>query len=160
MRSIRVAVVVLVAVLGGLGSPSAIAGMPAPLTEDLQTILRLRESPHQRLQAISFFLVGIVASALAVKLLWNGLTRDWPRLPQLSFAKSLAIVALWGLMFLVVLTMISGARELMTPGAWKKDGATYSIRDEPADVSPREPDWTPKPFERNDSESQWPGSKP
>ncbi len=30
----------------------------------------------------------------------------------------------------VVLTMISGARELMTPGAWQKDGFTYS-RTEP-----------------------------
>jgi len=27
-----------------------------------------------------------------------------------------------------VLTMISGARELMTPGAWEKDGAIYRLK--------------------------------
>jgi hypothetical protein len=34
-------------------------------------------------------------------------------------------------LFVVVLTMISGARELMTPGAWKrdKDRLTYSLAD-------------------------------
>jgi hypothetical protein len=39
------------------------------------------------------------------------------------------LVGLWGLLFLLVLTMISGARELMTPGAWKKDGVTYTLDD-------------------------------
>ena len=38
-------------------------------------------------------------------------------------------MVLWGLMFVIVLTMISGARELMTPGAWKKDGLTYQLND-------------------------------
>src|SRR5204863_9233574 len=33
----------------------------------------------------------------------------------------------WGLLFVIVLAMISGARELMTPGAWKRDGATYRL---------------------------------
>ena len=36
----------------------------------------------------------------------------------------------WGSLFVLVLTMISGARELMTPGAWKKDGITYVLEDE------------------------------
>jgi hypothetical protein len=36
-------------------------------------------------------------------------------------------------LFLLVLTMISGARELMTPGAWEKKGFTYQlVRDRPA----------------------------
>lgn len=30
---------------------------------------------------------------------------------------------------MTVLTMISGARELMTPGAWEKRGATYRLKD-------------------------------
>ena len=30
----------------------------------------------------------------------------------------------------VVLAMISGARELMTPGAWEKHGATYRLKEE------------------------------
>jgi hypothetical protein len=37
------------------------------------------------------------------------------------------VVALWGLLFVLVLTMISGARELMTPGAWEKQGLTYHL---------------------------------
>jgi hypothetical protein len=43
----------------------------------------------------------------------------------------LSLVILWGLLFVVVLTMISGARELMTPGAWRKQGWTYRLT-EPA----------------------------
>jgi hypothetical protein len=39
-------------------------------------------------------------------------------------------VTLWGLLFLLILTMISGARELMTPGAWEKHGSTYRLKDE------------------------------
>jgi len=54
-------------------------------------------------------------------------------LPRLSFGRALAGVILWGLLFFIVLTMISGARELMTPGAWKKDGATYKLADDPAE---------------------------
>jgi hypothetical protein len=34
---------------------------------------------------------------------------------------------LWGLLFVIVLAMISGARELMTPGAWQKRGWTYQL---------------------------------
>jgi hypothetical protein len=36
-------------------------------------------------------------------------------------------VLLWGLLFVIVLTMISGARELMTPGAWQKSGFTFKL---------------------------------
>ena len=49
---------------------------------------------------------------------------------------------MWGLLFLLVLTMISGARELMTPGAWKKEGLTYTLAEAKpvvtAPVMPRE----------------------
>jgi hypothetical protein len=102
------------------------AGMPSLLPEDLPTILRLNEEPHLRLQAISFFLLGIMLSAIAVRFLWNHIARDFS-LPNLSFGRSLSLVLLWGLLFVVVLTMISGARELMTPGAWRKSGLTYTL---------------------------------
>jgi hypothetical protein len=39
----------------------------------------------------------------------------------------LAVVLLWGLALAVVLTMIAGARELLTPGAWQKDGLLYKV---------------------------------
>jgi hypothetical protein len=54
----------------------------------------------------------------------------FPRPPRLSFGKALAGVLLWGLLFIIVLAMISGARELMTPGAWRKQGFTYQLADE------------------------------
>jgi hypothetical protein len=53
--------------------------------------------------------------------------RDFPKLPRLTFFKALGVVLLWGLLFVIVLTMISGARELMTPGAWVKQGFTYKL---------------------------------
>jgi hypothetical protein len=93
-----------------------------------------------RLQTISFVLMGLLASAAVVWLVWNWLRRDFSRLPRLSYAKACGVVVLWGLLFIVVLTMISGARELMTPGAWEKNGLTYKLRSEkpappPADDS-------------------------
>jgi len=53
-----------------------------------------------------------------------------PRLPRLGYGKALGVVTLWGLLFVLILTMISGARELMTPGAWKKVGYTYRLAEE------------------------------
>jgi len=90
-----------------------------------------------RLQAISFFAACLAGSAWGVRRLWNSLRNDFPRLPKLSYGRSLSLVTLWGLMFVVVLTMISGARELMTPGAWRKQGWTYQLADKPA--SPEAP---------------------
>lgn len=80
-------------------------------------------------QAISFFGMCLLVSAFGVQGLWNSLRGTFPRLPPLSYARSLSLVILWGLCFVVVLTMISGARELMTPGAWKKQGWTYTLTD-------------------------------
>ena|SRR5688572_3316522 len=97
------------------------AGMAGPPT--------LREVARLRLQSLSFFVMVLLFSALLIKLLWNGLRKDFTRLPHLSYFKSLGLVLLWGLLFVLVLAMISGARELLTPGAWKKDGATYRLNE-------------------------------
>lgn len=101
---------------------AAMAGMP---TASLSDIGRLRFS------TISFFLVLILVSAAGIRFLWNSVRRDFPKLPLLSFRGALTGVILWGLVFVVVLTMISGARELMTPGAWIKNGLTYRQANEP-----------------------------
>jgi hypothetical protein len=62
------------------------------------------------------------------------LRRDLSFLPAIGFGRALSLVILWGFLFIIVLTMISGARELMTPGAWKKRGWTYQLADaRPAD---------------------------
>jgi hypothetical protein len=119
-----------------LAPAPALAGMPAPLPTDPDQVLRLNEPVRFRLQAISFFLAGLLLCALAVRLLWNYLASDFPRLPRLSFGKALAGVLLWGLLFVVVLTMISGARELMTPGAWEKQGFTYKLKQPSAPAEP------------------------
>lgn len=116
----------------------ALAGMPALLPDDLPTRLRLQDSAAERLTAISFFLGGIFLSAIAVCLLWNYLQRDFTWLPRLTVLKSLALVVLWGLLFVIVLTMISGARELMTPGAWVKQGFTYKLAQPAEQVSAKE----------------------
>jgi hypothetical protein len=133
-------------------SGDALAGMPSVLSEDFSTYLRLNSEPHQRFQAISFFLVGLLAAAGLVRVLWNVLARDFPRLPRLTYIKSLVLVLMWGCAFLVVLTMIAGARELMTPGAWKKDGVTFSVRDSSATGNAEGPSWKLKPFDGEESE--------
>ncbi len=111
----------LVLMLIGLLAEPVMAGMASPPT--------LREVAKLRLQSLSFFIMVLLASALLIKLMWNGLRKDFTRLPHLSYLKSLCLVLLWGLLFVLVLAMISGARELLTPGAWKKDGATYRLNE-------------------------------
>lgn len=124
-----------IGMLSGAGPQSAIAGMGVPVP----TELRVAELPQirslspwidARLQTLSFFFVSVLLCALAVKGLWGLVRRDWPGLPSLSYRGALAATLLWGLVSVVVLTMISGARELMTPGAWKQHGWTYRLTDE------------------------------
>ena len=112
-------------VVAFLSPNTAHAGMPS---------VGFTELARLRLEAISFFLVVLLLSAGVVCLLWNWLRSDFTRLPRLSYGKALGVVVLWGLLFVVVLTMISGARELMTPGAWEKNGATYKLRDDSENV--------------------------
>jgi hypothetical protein len=100
-----------------------LAGMPSPSAT-------LNEAVALRFESISFFLMLFLLVSLLIRWIWNSLRSDFPRLPHLSYAKALGLVGMWGLLFMLVLTMISGARELMTPGAWKKDGLTYSLADE------------------------------
>ena len=114
----------------GLCGRTVIAGMPGAFPEDIRTYLRLSESADQRFQAISFFVVGVILATIVVKFLWNSIATDSGWLPSLSWSKTVAVVVLWGSLFVLVLTMISGARELMTPGAWKKEGITYTLEDD------------------------------
>ncbi len=112
-------VLIGVALLAGLAHP-AMAGMGAPG-------LIVTELGKRRLEELSFFLFGFLLMALVVKGLWNWLRRDLPSLPKLSYGRSVSLLVLWGLLMAVVLTMISGARELMTPAAWVPNGVTYQL---------------------------------
>lgn len=96
------------------------AGMPS-VTIELTDLAKLR------VQSISFFVLVFLVSAGLICLVWNFLRRDFSFLPRLSFLRALGVTTLWGLLFVLVLTMISGARELLTPGAWKKQGWTYTL---------------------------------
>ncbi len=97
----------------------AFAGMPS---------VSLTDIVRWRLSSISFFLALFLAVTFAVKALWNRLQRDVPRLPRLRFGSALALVFLWGLGFQLVLSMIAGGRELMTPGAWERTGVTHRLK--------------------------------
>ncbi|HEV3163923.1 MAG TPA: hypothetical protein VGZ22_07805 [Isosphaeraceae bacterium] len=132
----------VIATVAWLGVPSAAwAGMPA---------ITLSELARMRVQTISFFLACFLLSAWIIQWIWNSLRRDFPRLPRLSYGKATGLIALWGLLFLLVLTMIAGARELMTPGAWKKEGLTYKLAGEPPTVA--EASQEAKRTSRQDSE--------
>lgn len=101
-----------------VAAAEAHAGMPS---------ISLSEVGVFRLQSLSFFLALLLGLALLTRWLWNSLRRDFPSLPKLRFRAALGLMALWGLLVLVVLGMISGARELLTPRAWVKSGATHRI---------------------------------
>ena len=119
------------AILTAAASPGvALAGMP---------VVRLNDLARLRLETLSFFLLVFLASAKLVQVLWNGLRNDFPRLPRLGYWRAAGLVGVWGLLFLVVLTMISGARELLTPGAWEKVGFTYRLAGPKAEEPPAAP---------------------
>jgi uncharacterized membrane protein len=100
---------------------AAWAGMPSPALNDWAAM---------RLSAISFFGVALLVLTAMIRWLWNVLARDFPKLPRLSYGKALAAVVLWALVLIVVLTMIAGSRELLTPGAWQKQGLLYKVSTE------------------------------
>jgi hypothetical protein len=114
MRRARLLGLVWLALAPGV----ALAGMPSPVLTDWATM---------RFSTISFFTMLLLVSALVVKSLWNALAKDFTKLPRIGYGRSLSLVFLWGFLFLFVLTMIAGARELMTPEAWETDGATYKL---------------------------------
>ena len=112
-----------------LMSPSfALAGMPS--------MYKLSDAARMRFETISFFLVVLLLSAAVVMAIWNSIAKDVDRLPRLSYAKALALVLLWGLLFSVVLGMVMGARELLMPGAWKPEENQYKLAPPPRQTAP------------------------
>lgn len=89
------------------------AGMP---------MFTLTDIARFRLSAISLFVFIYLLASFAVFKLWNLLQKDFQRLPELSFKQALALVFLWGLALHLLLVVISGTRELMTPKALEKAG--------------------------------------
>ncbi len=120
---------------------AAVAGMPSVTLADIPKAARevsqtgLTDLARQRLEVISFFLLGMLGCAWVIQRVWNSLRNDLAVLPRLSYGRAVGGLVLWGLLFVLVLTMISGARELMTPGAWEKQGLTYRLTPTPAPPS-------------------------
>ncbi len=113
-----------------------VAGMPALLptgwtAESPQPTAEadLNAAAAIRVQTISYFLVVFLACGWIVQRSWNSFVPRMFGLRHIDYRRTLSFLILWGLAFIVVLTMISGARELMTPGAWKKQGWTYQLND-------------------------------
>jgi hypothetical protein len=107
-------------------APWVAAAWPAAVQAGMPTIT-LTDVARMRVQTVSFFLVLLLLSAGLIQWIWNRLGKDFAFLPRLTYGKAVGLVGLWGLLFVLVLTMISGARELMTPGAWEKQGLTYRL---------------------------------
>jgi hypothetical protein len=107
----------------------ALAGVPTPTLTDLSRL---------RVRTISCFLVGFCVSAWLIKLLWNRLATELTFLPKLTYGKALGLTTLWGLLSILALAMVSGARELMAPNSWEKQGSTDHLIKEPELPLPEE----------------------
>ena len=112
-----------------------LAGMPSVV---------LTDDKRQMLLALSFFLAVLIVATLLVR--WAGnVLLQWAGQPvRLRFSQAFAASLIWGLACVVVLVMISGARELMTPGAWQRQGftsvlATASTPELPEESSESQP---------------------
>lgn len=103
------------------------AGMPS---------FQLTDLAAARLDVISFFLVTYLVLTLLFKVVWNSVAKDFTWMPPLTYKRALGLMVVCGMFLYVVLTMISGARELMTPGAWQKDGLTYRITEPEKQAKP------------------------
>lgn len=97
---------------------TAYAGMPS---------ITLTDMAKFHLDSISFFLMLIFLATWGVKLLWNYLRRDFEKMPYLTYKMALVLVFSISLLFNLLLLMIAGARELMTPDAWVKQGVIYKV---------------------------------
>lgn len=100
--------------------------LPSPLFAGMPSY-SLTDVARMRIQELSFFLLVLLLCSFGVKVIWNLFSRDFPKLPRLRYPQALALTALLGLVALLILSMISGARELLTPGAWRRQGSTHVL---------------------------------
>src|SRR5207244_2588840 len=96
------------------------AGMPS---------ITLRDIYRLRFQELSFFFFLFLVCSFLFKVMWNYAAKGFSWLPTLNFRRALCLAALFGLLMLLILTMISVIREVLTPGAWRKQGSTYRLND-------------------------------
>lgn len=121
----------------GFVSIAAILGSSITQAQAGMTVYGLRDIYRLRLEEISFFIVLLLGCALGLKLLWNFAFKGISSIPQLKFPQALCVAVLFGLVMLVILTMISGIREVLTPGAWRHQGTSYRLNDPSQELSRR-----------------------
>ena len=91
------------------------------------TVYDLNDVARLRLEDVSFFALLLLVCALGIKLLWNQTAKGFSKLPRITFVRSLCLMAILNLLMLLVLFMISGARELLTPGRVATAGQRVSF---------------------------------
>lgn len=116
-RALNIAVFVVVFLLAG---SECFAGM---------TVYTLRDIYRLRFDQLSFFVFLLLTCALLFQLTWNYAAKGLPSIPKLNFKRALSLSFLLGLAMLLILTMISGIREVLTPGAWRRQGTSYRLND-------------------------------
>lgn len=109
---------VWIPVLIGVSELPAQAGM---------TVYGLGDIYRLRLEEISFLLFLLLGCAFFIKLLWNYAFKGFASIPRIKFLQAVAVSILFGLVMLLILTMISGIREVLTPGAWRHQGTSYKL---------------------------------
>ncbi len=115
--SLKLAAALMLAVFASISS--AQAGM---------TVYGLRDIYRLRFEEISFFVVLLLVCAALFQLLWNHAVKGF-NIPRLKFRQSLSLAILLGLVMLLILAMISGIREVLTPEAWRRQGSSYRLND-------------------------------
>jgi hypothetical protein len=93
------------------------------------TVYSLRDIYRLRFQEISFFVFLFLMCAVLLKFLLNYAIKGIDFLPRINFRRSLCLSVMFGLGMLLILAMISGIREVLTPGAWRHQGTSYRLND-------------------------------
>jgi hypothetical protein len=93
------------------------------------TVYGLRDIYRLRLEEISFFIFLLLICAFLLKLLWNYAFKGYNAVPRIKFLQALSLSILFGLVMLLILAMISGIREVLTPDAWRHQGTSYKLND-------------------------------
>lgn len=93
------------------------------------TVYGLKDVYRMRLEDLSFFVALLLVCAFLFRLLWNHAFKGFQFVPRLGYLQSLCLSVLLGLAMLVVLTMISGIREVLSPGVWRRQGSSYRLND-------------------------------
>lgn len=91
------------------------------------TVYGLSDIYRLRFEEISFLIILLLGCALILKLLWNFAFKGFTTVPRIKYFQALALSILFGLVMLLILTMISGIREVLTPAAWRHQGTSYKL---------------------------------